>query len=38
MSAATIALHEQLLRLAKGVIAAWEHWLAAQKEEVSKAA
>ena len=32
MSPATIQLHEALLRLAKGVISAWERWLEAQKQ------
>ena len=30
MSTATRTLHEQLLRLAKGAISAWEAWLKAQ--------
>jgi len=33
MSAATLALHEQLIRLAKGMISAWENWLKAQKRQ-----
>lgn len=32
MSSATIALHEQLIRLAKGMISAWETWVKAQKQ------
>mgnify|MGYP000169715440 FL=1 len=32
MDNATLTLHEQLLRLAKGMIKAWETWLAAQRE------
>ena len=32
MDNATLMLHEQLLRLAKGMIKAWETWLAAQRE------
>lgn len=31
MSAATLKLHETLIRLAKGVISAWEEWLKNQK-------
>jgi len=30
MSASTRALHAALIRLAKGAITAWEHWLQAQ--------
>lgn len=30
---ATIKLHESLIRLAKGMITAWEEWLRAKKEE-----
>lgn len=32
MDNAKLTLHEQLLRLAKGMIKAWETWLAAQRE------
>jgi hypothetical protein len=32
MTAATRTLHEQLLRLARGMITAWEKWLAAQPD------
>jgi len=31
MNAASMKLHEQLLRLAKGVLKAWEEWIEAQK-------
>lgn len=31
MSPATITLHETLLRLAKGMIRAWEEWLKATR-------
>lgn len=31
MSPATVALNEQLIRLAKGMISAWENWVKAQK-------
>lgn len=31
MNAATRALHEALIRAAKGVITAWETWLRAHK-------
>jgi len=30
MSPATRKLHETLIRLAKGMLTAWEHWLKAQ--------
>jgi hypothetical protein len=30
LNAASIKLHESLIRLAKGVIDAWEKWLKAQ--------
>jgi hypothetical protein len=33
MTAATLALHETLIRLAKGVITAWEKWLEQQKQK-----
>lgn len=33
MSPATITLHEALIRLLKGVAAAWEKWLEAQKQK-----
>ena len=32
MNAATISLNEQLIRLAKGMISAWENWVKAQKQ------
>ena len=32
MSHASIKLHEQLIRLMKGMIKAWEEWLLEQKE------
>lgn len=35
MDAATLALHEQLLRLAKGMLKAWETWLATQRDTVA---
>jgi len=31
VSATTKALHEALIRLAKGAITAWENWLHAQR-------
>lgn len=31
MSSVTIRLHEQLVRLAKGAITAWEEWIKAHK-------
>jgi len=31
MSKATIKLHETLIRLAKGMISAWENWLKEQQ-------
>lgn len=30
MSPATVKLHRALIRLAKGMISAWEEWLATQ--------
>lgn len=33
MDDAKLALHEQLLRLAKGMLKAWETWLQAQRGE-----
>lgn len=33
MSQATRALHEALLRACKGIITAWERWLAQQPTE-----
>lgn len=33
MKPATRILHETLIRLAKGMIKAWEKWLESQKEE-----
>lgn len=35
MDAAKLALHEQLLRLAKGMLKAWETWLATQRDTVA---
>lgn len=35
MSAATATLHLALLRLAKGVLAAWESWLKAHGVKVT---
>lgn len=32
MSPATLQLHETLIRLAKGVITAWEKWLESLKK------
>jgi hypothetical protein len=32
MDSAKLALHEQLLRLAKGMLKAWETWLEAQRD------
>lgn len=31
MSQSSIKLHERLIRLAKGLISAWEEWLTEQK-------
>ncbi len=31
MSPATVVLHETLIRLAKGMLKAWEAWLKAKK-------
>jgi len=31
MESTKLALHEQLIRLAKGMLKAWETWLQAQK-------
>jgi hypothetical protein len=33
MDNAKLALYEQLLRLAKGMLKAWETWLEAQRSE-----
>ncbi len=33
MTPVTRALHETLIRLAKGMIKAWEAWLSAQRDE-----
>nr|DAL05367.1 MAG TPA: hypothetical protein [Caudoviricetes sp.] len=33
MSPATIVLHESLIRLAKGMIKAWETWLETKKDK-----
>lgn len=33
MSAATVLLHESLIRLCKGAIKAWEQWLEVQKQK-----
>ena len=35
MDTAKRALHEQLLRLAKGMLKAWEAWLATQRDTVA---
>jgi len=35
MDAAKLALHEQLLRLAKGMLKAWEAWLAIQRDTIA---
>jgi hypothetical protein len=32
MSASTILLHESIIRLAKGIISAWEKWLQDSKK------
>jgi len=36
MNASTIALHDALIRAAKGVITAWEKWLEARKQEAKQ--
>lgn len=36
MTPATLRLHHQLLRLAKGMLSAWEEWLTAQVESRGK--
>jgi hypothetical protein len=36
MDSAKIRLHEQLLRLAKGMLRAWEEWLDAHKRADEK--
>jgi hypothetical protein len=33
MSIETIALHETLIRLVKGMISAWEAWLKTKKQQ-----
>ena len=33
MDLAKLALHEQLLRLAKGMLKAWEAWLETQRDQ-----
>lgn len=33
MDSAKLKLHEQLIRLAKGMIKAWEEWLEAMKQK-----
>lgn len=33
MNKATIALHESLIRAAKGIISAWEKWLLEVKKD-----
>lgn len=33
MTRATIILHEKLIRLSKGLISAWEEWLAEMKQQ-----
>lgn len=32
MSTATVQLHETLIRLAKGMVTAWEEWVKTQKQ------
>ncbi len=32
MDKATVVLHEKLIRLAKGMISAWEEWLTARSK------
>lgn len=32
MTPATVALHETIIRLVKGIINAWERWLESQKK------
>lgn len=32
MDKATFILHEQLIRLAKGMVSAWEKWLESKKK------
>lgn len=36
MNAATVLLHESLIRLAKGALAAWEKWLQTRKQESNR--
>lgn len=36
MTPATVKLHDQLIRLVKGLIKAWEDWLAEQKGQTSQ--
>jgi hypothetical protein len=33
MTPETVALHETLIRLAKGMLGAWEAWLKAKKQK-----
>jgi len=33
MDNAKFTLHEQLLRMAKGMLKAWENWLQAQRDQ-----
>ncbi len=35
MSRTTITLHEKLIRLAKGLISAWEDWLTEMKQQAT---
>lgn len=35
MSSATLKLHENLIRLCKGMISAWEEWLKANKKDLN---
>lgn len=36
MSPCTIILHEKLIRATKGMVKAWQEWLDAKKEELTK--
>lgn len=36
MRPATLVLHEQLIRLSKGAIKAWETWLESAKQEAAR--
>jgi hypothetical protein len=35
MNPSTIKLHDKLLRLAKGMLKAWEEWIEEQKKELT---